>query len=88
MRKITLVRPKTCINCYRCEGIKRALGRLKSEYPDIEIEELDAMTPAGQKLVEENHITYTPGLFLNGQFIGMGELKETEIRAKIAEIAP
>lgn len=85
MRKITLVRPKTCINCYRCEGIKRALGRLKAEFPDIEIEEIDALSEEGIKLVRENQITYTPGVFLNGKFIGMGEMKESDLRPKLAE---
>lgn len=86
--KVTLVRPPTCINCYRCEGIKRALGRMKNEYPDLEVEEMDALSEEGRKLVAEHQITATPGVFVDGRFIGMGEMTEAELRQKIASVRP
>lgn len=83
MIKVTLVRPD---GCHHCKEVKNTLESLKGEFPDLVLEEVDMVTPEGQKLVQEHHILSSPGILINDEFFAFGGATEKELREKFSEI--
>ncbi len=83
MIKVTFIRPSGCAHC---EKAKESLGNIKSEYPDLVIEEVDAMTPEGQELIIKHGILSSPGILVNDEFFAMGGATEQQFRKKFEEL--
>lgn len=83
MIKVSLVRPAGCVHCGQ---VKNTLEKLKKDYPDLEIEDIDMITPEGQKIVQENLILASPGILINGKFFASGGASEEQLRKKFEEL--
>lgn len=82
MIKVTLIRPAGCAHC---EEAKNALEKLKADYPDLVIEEIEATSPEGQDLIIKHGILSSPGILINDKFFAMGGATEKQFRKKIEE---
>ena len=79
MIKITLIRPS---GCQHCEQVKGTLEKLKADYPDLTLEEVEATTPEGQELIMKHGILSSPGILVNDEFFSMGGATEKQLREK------
>ncbi len=78
--EIILVTRKGCVHCSQAKGI---LKKIKSDYPNLSVSEVDIITPKGQKLVGKYGIMSSPGIIINGKLFSMGGTTEKELRKKL-----
>lgn len=83
MIKVTTV---TLSDCAHCLAIGPMLENLKKEYPDIEIENVQATSERGQELVIKYGIMANPGIIINDQLFAMGGTTEKDLREKFDEL--
>ena len=83
MLKVTLIRPDGCAHC---EAVKATLEELKSEYPDITVENVDMLTPEGQEMVKKYGILSSPGILVNDEFFAFGGATKEQFKEKFEEI--
>lgn len=76
MAKVTLLTTKSCPVC---PSAKRLWAEVKKEH-SFEYEEVDALSPEGQKLVERYGIMSVPTTLVNGRpmFTGVPDKKKAE----------
>lgn len=74
MRLRLLFRPG-CVDCLR---VKLLAHRIKPDYPDLEIEEIDLT--AQPQLVSDHGLGAAPGLVLDGRLISRKHVLEAELR--------
>lgn len=79
MIKTTLIRPS---GCQHCGQVKGTLEKLKKEYPDLVVEEIEATSPEGQALIQKHGILSSPGILINDEFFAMGGATEKQLREK------
>lgn len=83
MIKVTLIRPS---GCQHCVAVKGTVERLKTAYPDVTVEEIEATTPEGQALIQKYGILSSPGVLINDEFFAMGGATEKQLREKFEEL--
>lgn len=83
MIKVTLIRPD---GCSHCKAVKVTLEDMKSDYPDITIEDVDMLTPEGQEMVKKYGILSSPGILVNDEFFAFGGATEDQFRKKFEEL--
>lgn len=83
MIKVTLIRPD---GCQHCVAVKATLESLKTDYPDLTIEDIDMATEEGQGLVQKHGILSSPGILINDEFFAMGGATEEQFRTKFKEL--
>ena len=83
MIKVTLIRPSGCRHCVQVKG---TLEKLKTDYPDLVVEEVEATTPKGQELIIKHGILSSPGILINDEFFAMGGATEKQLREKFEEL--
>ncbi len=83
MLKVTLIRPQ---GCQHCVAVKTTLEKMKSDYPELVIEEIDMATAEGQELVQKHGILSSPGILVNDAFFAFGGATEEQFRKKFEEL--
>ncbi len=83
MIKVTFISPKGCAHCAKA---KEFLENIKSEYPDLVIEDIEATTSEGQELIIKHGIMSSPGILINDEFFAMGGATEKQFREKFEEL--
>lgn len=83
MIKVTLIRPSGCQHCVQVKG---TLEKLKTDYPDLTIVEVEATAPEGQALIMKHGILSSPGILINDEFFAMGGATEKQLREKFDQL--
>lgn len=83
MFKVTLIRPQGCSHCV---AVKATLEKMKADYPELTIEEIDMTAPEGQQLVQKYNILSSPGILVNDEFFAFGGATEGQFRKKFDEL--
>ncbi|MBI5742618.1 MAG: thioredoxin family protein [Candidatus Niyogibacteria bacterium] len=83
MIKVTLIHPKGCAHCV---AVKIALEKIKADYPDLVVEEIDMITPEGRALIKKYGILSSPGILVNDEFFAFGGATEEQFRKKFDEL--
>lgn len=83
MIKVTLIRPEGCAHCV---AVKATLEKMKTDYPDLIIEEVDMVTPKGQEMVKKYSIMSSPGILVNDDFFAFGGATEEQFKKKFDEL--
>lgn len=83
MLKVTLIRPQ---GCFHCVAVKATLEKMKTDYPELIIEEIDMTTSKGQQLVQKYSILSSPGILVNDEFFAFGGATEDQFRKKFDEL--
>jgi glutaredoxin len=77
----------TSPGCSHCAAAKKILeGDIRTQFPDVDIQYIDVLTPEGQKLVGEFGIMSSPGVLVNGELFAVGGLDKNKLIAKIKEL--
>ncbi|MBI4117837.1 MAG: thioredoxin family protein [Parcubacteria group bacterium] len=83
MIKVTLIHPP---GCQHCIAVKATLEKMKKDYPELAIEEIDMITPEGQALVQKYDILSSPGILVNDEFFAFGGATEDQFKKKFDEL--
>ncbi|PIT96616.1 thioredoxin [Candidatus Campbellbacteria bacterium CG10_big_fil_rev_8_21_14_0_10_35_52] len=83
MIKVTLIRPT---GCQHCIAVKTTLEKMKGDYLELTIEEIDMTTPEGQALVQKYNILSSPGILVNDEFFAFGGATEEQFKKKFDEL--
>ena len=79
MIKVTLIGP---VGGHHCVAVKATLEKMKADYPELTIEEIDMVAPEGQAMVQKYGILSSPGILVNDKFFAMGGATEKQFRKK------
>ncbi|MEK7533720.1 MAG: thioredoxin family protein [Patescibacteria group bacterium] len=72
--------------CTHCEEVRKVLHEVKSQYPQMQIQELDATNPDGLELVAKHGILASPGVIINGELFATGGLNKDSFIKKLASL--
>lgn len=77
---VTLIHPPGCPHCAQ---VKATLEKLKPEYPDLKVDDIDMLSEEGQKLVQQYGIMASPGILVNNEYFMSGGATESQLREKL-----
>lgn len=83
MITITLISPQDCKTCVET---KEQLSALQKEYPDMQVQRIDAWSPEGEALIMQHGIMASPGILVNGTLLAAGPVAESKLRQAIEEL--
>lgn len=83
MLKVTLVRPEGCAHCAQIKG---TLEKLKKDYSELTVEDIDMLSDKGQEIVLKYQIMASPGILINDEFFASGGASEEQLRKKFDEL--
>ena len=72
--------------CHTCMLVMDIIEEIKPQFPDLEIEKIDATTPKGQELTMKYRIMSSPGLIINGESFSMGMIKKEDLVKKLQSL--
>jgi glutaredoxin len=82
--EVAIVSKEGCLPCLR---IKRIVGELKAELPEIEVREVDFASEEGMALSVKNSIVYPPAVFINGYLFAKGKIMEEPLKEAVRKAA-
>lgn len=83
MIKVTLIKPEGCAHCIQVKG---SLEKMKKNYPDLTVEDVDMESEKGQNMVQKYGIMASPGILINNEFFASGGASEEQLRKKFEEL--
>ena len=69
--------------CLPCLRIKRILGELKAQLPELGVREVDFTSEEGMGLAVKNSILYPPAVFINGSLFAKGKIMEEPLKEAV-----
>ena len=69
--------------CSHCEEVRKVLNEVKPQYPQMQIQELDATNPDGLELVTKHGILASPGVVINGELFATGGINKGSLIKKL-----
>jgi hypothetical protein len=77
----------TKLGCIPCIRIRRILGELKAELPEIGVREVDFTSEEGIALAVNNSILYPPAVFIGGRLFAKGKIPEEPLKEAVRKAA-
>lgn len=71
-------------DCLPCRRVKRLLGDLVRERPEVTVREVDLGSPEGIRLAMAHGVAYPPAVFIDGRLHAFGKVNEGPLRAAMA----
>ena len=84
LAEVVMVTKEGCLPCLR---IKRILGELKAELPELGVREVDFTSEEGVALAVKNSILYPPAVFINGALLAKGKIMEEPLKEAVRKAA-
>lgn len=78
--EVSVISKEGCLPCIR---IKRIMGELKTELPQISVKEVDFASEEGVALSVRNTILYPPAVFINGSLFAKGKILEEPLKEAV-----
>jgi glutaredoxin len=82
--EVVMVTKEGCLPCLR---IKRILGEMKTELPEISVREVDFSSEDGVAMAVKNSILYPPAVFINGSLFAKGKILEEPLKDAVRRAA-
>jgi thiol-disulfide isomerase/thioredoxin len=82
--EVVMVTKEGCLPCLR---IKRILGELKAELPELGVREVDFTSEEGIALAVKNSILYPPAVLINGCVLAKGKIMEEPLKEAVRKAA-
>jgi glutaredoxin len=77
----------TKLGCIPCTRIKRILGELNVELPEMRVREVDFTSDEGMALAVKNSILYPPAVFIDGLLFAKGKILEEPLKEAVRKAA-
>jgi glutaredoxin len=73
--------------CSHCAEAKKFLEEeFKPKYPNVKVEYVSVLDPAGQELVQKYMIFASPGIIINDELFATGGLDKKKFLTKVDEL--
>lgn len=72
--------------CHNCAAAKKILDEIAPDFSNMEVEEIDMMTPEGQELVQKYSVMSSPGIVINGELFSTGGIKKEKLVEKLKSL--
>ncbi len=82
--KITELSTPGCSHC--AEAKKFLEEEFKPKYPQVKVEYVSVMDPAGQEMVQKYMIFASPGIIINNELFSTGGLDKAKLINKVEEL--
>ena len=82
--EVAIISKEGCVPCLR---VKRIVGELKAELPEINVHEVDFASEEGIALSVKNTILYPPAVFINGSLFAKGKIMEEPLKEAVRKAA-
>ena len=82
--EVAVISKDGCVPCLR---VKRIVGELKTELPEITVREVDFTSQEGVALSVKNAILYPPAVFINGSLFAKGKIMEEPLKEAVRKAA-
>jgi glutaredoxin len=69
--------------CHSCAEVKKIIEEIKPDFPDLEVEEIDMITPEGQQMVQKYGIMSSPGIIIDGELFSTGGVNKEKLIEKL-----
>ncbi len=73
----------TVPGCHECAKAKKIFEELKTQYPEMQIKEINATSTEGIALVQKYGIFSSPGIIINDELFSTGALDKSEFIKKL-----
>ena len=83
--KVELVSAPGCVHCKEVETI---LEEIKPDFPALEVEIVEMLTPKGQEMIQKYQIMASPGIVIDGDLFATGGVKKDQLVEKLKSISP
>ena len=78
--KLELLTSEGCIHCHE---VKKYLSEIKPQFPDLEVKEVDMISPEGQEMIQKYMIMASPGIIIDGELFGMGGVSKGKLLERL-----
>ena len=75
--EVSIISKEGCLPCLR---IKRIVGELEAELPEVTVREVDFASEEGVALSVKNTILYPPAVFIDGSLFAKGKIMEEPLK--------
>lgn len=82
--KVELVSAPACVHCAE---VKKILKELKPDFPTLEVEDIEVITPKGQELAQKYMIFSSPGIIINGELFATGGASKKQLTEKLKTLS-
>lgn len=73
--------------CVHCREAREVLEKeIKTQFPGVDMEFIDVLSEAGQKMVQQYGIMTSPGIIVNGELFSVGSLNKNKLIEKIKSL--
>jgi thiol-disulfide isomerase/thioredoxin len=69
--------------CKPCEKVKARLERLREEFPELTVEEIDIGSEEGTAIAVKYRLAALPGILINGRMLLVGDVPEPVLRERV-----
>ncbi len=73
----------TVPGCHECAKAKEIFEELKPEFPQMQIEEVNATTSKGIEMIQKYGIMASPGIIINGELFSTGGVNKNKLVEKL-----
>ncbi len=84
MVEVAIVSKEGCTPCLR---VKRIVGELKAEIPQISVREVDFTSQEGVELAMRENILYPPAVLIDGRLFAKGKIFEEPLKEAVRTAA-
>ncbi len=84
MVEVAVVTKEGCTPCLR---VKRIVGELRTELPQVTVREVDFASREGVALAMRDSILYPPAVLIDGKLFAKGKVGEEELKAAVRAAA-
>ncbi len=83
MAKEIDVRLVSGLGCKPCDRVKSRLERLRAEFPELRVAEVDVGSEEGAALAVRYRLAALPGVLVNGRMVLVGDVSEPLLRREL-----
>lgn len=76
----------TMQGCQHCEGVRRVFDEIMTDFPHVELKEVDMVTEEGQKLVQKYSVMAAPGIIINGELFSTGGVDKESLIQRLQSL--
>lgn len=86
LKEMVVVEVITVPGCVECAKFKKFWGEIKDGFPEVEVREIDATTPAGMEAVQKHQIFASPGIIIQGELFSVGGVNKDAFQKKLRDL--
>ena len=83
---MVLLQEITVPGCVECKRFEEWWKVNSAQFPNVKLEQINALDPAGQEMVLKYSIMASPGIIINGELFSSGGVNTNALAKKLREM--